>query len=201
MCSVQFRTRILSWLLLVLCVSAGATKASAYSQEDVEFLARAIYVEARGEPFMGRLLVGHSIVRRSQLNRPMWGGGTIRGVVCHQTRYAGGKVVRQYSGIKNCTGSWKASDAEVWKRSLREAKLVLEGFITPQAPWRDAVYYMDPRYSSEEAKCWFTRDLVVVGWYQRHLFYREPAGAEEKKMLSEQTLSPECQARIKVAKK
>jgi hypothetical protein len=196
--------RTLVFVLAILALAASAAQATPLPQPRPGIvvatterlcLARAIYVEARGQSYYGRLIAGYTLKRRAELNRSDLGGASICTVAHAKTR--DGK--RQYSGMTDLD-AFVASDRVGWEQSLEAADFVLSGF-RPGHPWREAIYFLVPEKSGLGNNCWFQRRLLEIGWVQDHLFYREPVDDRERLTLKSKELSPECAKKNDVARR
>jgi spore germination cell wall hydrolase CwlJ-like protein len=63
------------------------------SERDVDVLARTVYGEARGEPWLGKLAVAYVVLRRATLaslgrERPLFGDGTIAGACLARVQFS-----------------------------------------------------------------------------------------------------------------
>ncbi len=154
-------------------------------------MARAIYAEARNQPRLGRLLVGYSVKRRSQAARREFGGAGICKVISAKT--SSGRS--QYSGI-SASDTFIAENRQAWDEALSGADELLAGYYQPEHPWSEVMYYLNPNASDAEGRCWFRRQLVEVGWFKDHLFYREPADDRERLTLLSQDLPIECLKKV-----
>ncbi len=161
-----------------------------YLTSDELAVAAVIYQESRNQSYMGQLLVGHSIKRRSEMKRSDFGGSSISALVCAKT--PAGRS--QYSGMQ-CPGPIGVNDKRAWEVARKAAHFVLNNY-RPAYPWSEAVYYLDPKKADVEGRCWFLRELIPVGWVKDHFFYREPATEQEHSMLKQQDLPVECRPRI-----
>lgn len=152
-------------------------------------LARVIYTEARNQIYHGQVMVGYTVKRRKELNRPDLGGNTYCGVA--HARLDDG--TKQYSGI-NRSDAFAADDKKAWATALRAADHVLGGF-RPYYPWSEVTYYLAPESSDPANRCWFAKGLMEVGWLGGHRFYREPTQLD-KLVLKISDLPPECEKKL-----
>jgi hypothetical protein len=125
-------------------------------------LARAIYYEARGEPYDGQVAVAQVIVNRVRAQR--W-PDSICGVV-HQGEARGEKC--QFSFV--CQRSLADTTGPMWD----EAQALATEVIAGRAWLREAVdatHY----HTTKVAPVW-RQDLVAIATIGNHIFYRDPAG-------------------------
>jgi hypothetical protein len=125
-------------------------------------LARAIYYEARGEPYEGQVAVAQVIVNRVRAQR--W-PDSICGVV-HQGEARGEKC--QFSFV--CQRSLADTSGPMWD----EAQALATEVIAGRAWLREAVdatHY----HTTKVAPVW-RQDLVAIATIGNHIFYRDPAG-------------------------
>jgi len=191
--STSTGTRILS-LLLCLFLFGGATAAQAKTSKHAmhraaphyravplpkprllidmsnprNCLARAVYVEARGEPLDGQLMVGYVIRYRTLLDSPGFGGR----VIC-KAIYAKAQI----DGIKG--KAWAPGELNAWQVALAVAGEVMSGRFVPAGELRYATHYLRPEKSGVAGKCWFESTLKPIAWVGNHLFYREPLPYEK----------------------
>lgn len=156
-------------------------------------LARLIYAEAGNQPYIGKLLVGYSVKRRAEIGRRDFGGTTICGVAYAKT----GLGTLQYSGMTE-SPAFIVGDRESWRIAQKAADLVLGGY-RPLYEWAEATYFINPEFAGRRGKCWFERQLIELGWFEDHLFYREPRGDEEKLRLLLREPSEECRNEKRIA--
>lgn len=164
-------SRVLAFLLLVLAGGARADEAwQAFAGSQVIPMARNVYHEARGEPELGKLMVAYITLMRARANRPMWGGGTVKGVV-----YKRGQFSWTYDSAKVA----KLPSGPAWDRAMEVATLVALGFFTPRPELALATSYMNPDAATQKEKCRMAMHHVQVGVVGHHYFYREPQAGEE----------------------
>ena len=150
---------------LALILSGAVYMYGQYSQ-NLQCLTHLLYVEARGMEAEAQYDVAHSVMNRVEANRSYFGGNTVCGVVYYSQ---GG--VRQYSGVSRDFG--KPEDVESWKRSMVIARDVLTRKVVPTGAMTDALYYLNPRYSSPGSVAWFRANLRQVGTSGAHVFYTD----------------------------
>lgn len=137
----------------------------------------AIVTEAANQPFRGQALVGYTAKRRAELTGRGFGGSSICKVV--YAKLPDGSP--QYDGVhKGFVGS---RNSPAWKRARLAAIEVLNGYY-PGDHWANATYYLHPKLSGQRSWCWFKRNLVVIGKYGDHEFYREPETVEDFKRIT-----------------
>ena len=114
--------------------------AKTVNQEDLELLARVIYGEARGEPFIGQVAVGAVVINRVI---SAYFPDSFRRVI-----YQSGQFTAVYDGQINLKPN---------KRAYKAAREALNG----KDPTMGALYYYNPDIA--ENKWWFsTRELIVT---------------------------------------
>jgi N-acetylmuramoyl-L-alanine amidase len=118
-----------------------------YREEDVYWLARIIFAEARGEPFTGKVAVGNVIMNR--IKSPAF-PNTVKTVVFDKT----GGV--QFTPVSN-GAIYNTPSAEC----ITAAKAALDG----ANPVGDSLYF------SSTARCWAARSRPYSGTVGNHLFY------------------------------
>lgn len=148
-----------------LIISGAVFTYGKYSQS-LQCLAQLVYVEARGMEEQAQYDVAHSVMNRVAANRQYFGGDTVCGVV-----YYTQSGVRQYSGVSR--EFRMPEDWEAWRRSTVVARNVLTGKVVPEGAMREALYYLNPKYSSAGSKVWFRANLKQVGSSGSHLFYTD----------------------------
>ena len=134
----------------------------------VNCLARAVYVEARGESDYGQLMVAYVIRYRTLLDLPGTGGRTLCKAI-----YAKAQV----NGVSGKT--WAPDDMFAWGVALAMADEVLSGRFDPVGELHYATFYLRPEKSSLRGKCWFENKLRPIAWVGNHLFYRQPLSYEQ----------------------
>lgn len=152
-------------MCLLLILSGAVIKYSEYSRS-LQCLAHLIYAEARGMEEQAQYDVAHSVMNRVEANRPYFGGNTVCGVV-----YYAHNGVRQYSGVTR--EFTMPEDREAWQRSVAVARDVLLGRVEPTGAMRDALYYLNPKYSNSRSLVWFRSNLREVGTSGSHIFYTD----------------------------
>jgi spore germination cell wall hydrolase CwlJ-like protein len=139
-------------------------KTPLYSDEDVDWLAKAIYFEARGESLAGQLAVGLVIANRINDHRYP---GNVRGVVTQSKRDHNGNVV-----LNRCQFSWYCDGKpdvpkqdEYWERSKKAAQAILDGSV----------------YDFTDGATHFHNNKVKPNWgfpqvakIDDHVFYKRP---------------------------
>lgn len=153
-------------LLATLIASLFGSQDRIYEVSNVETrcLALNIYHEARGEPFEGKLAVGHVVLNRvADRSFP----NSICEVVMDGQEHLRNKC--QFSWW--CDGrSDKAEDGSAWNESLEIAGRILSG--RSEDPTEGALWY-----HAETVKPAWQRDFTLVGQIGRHIFYQRPAAA------------------------
>jgi Cell Wall Hydrolase len=125
-------------------------------------LAKAIYYEARGEPYEGQVAVAQVIVNRVRSQR--W-PDSICGVV-HQGETRGEKC--QFSFV--CQRSLADTSGPMWDEAQALATEVLAGRAWLREAV-DATHY----HTTKVAPVW-RQDLVAIVTIGNHIFYRDPDG-------------------------
>ncbi len=140
-------------------MTTAAAAAEDYVRKEIECLALTIYFEARGEPRMGRLAVGHVVMNRARDRRyPQW--------ICDVVRQGGQKP--RYG----CQFTWWCDGRSDWPRDA--------------IAWREAVGLAKQIYAGQTADptggaLWYHADYVNPGWgvylargprIGHHIFYR-----------------------------
>ena len=100
---------------------------------DLAFLALVCWREARGEPFLGKVAVVHSILNR--VKRPCWWGDTVLNVVGKREQYS----ALTHPGDANLI-KWPRSEDPSWQECLKAAELVLAGAIPNPVPGADSYW-------------------------------------------------------------
>lgn len=127
-----------------------------FRQDEEECMAKAIYHEARGEPFVGQVAVAHVIINRTRDKR--W-PSTVCGVVYQPA---------QFTDIEKTKPN---RDSLQWREASRIAKIALEGLS--EDPTQGAFYY----YSHTKiAAPWWARKKLVLVRYHNHTFLGEHNG-------------------------
>ncbi len=125
-------------------------------------LARAIYFEARGEPYDGKVAVAQVIMNRARSKK--W-PATICGVV-HQGEQRGEKC--QFSYV--CFDNLSAPSGESWD----EAKLIAEQAVNGQGYLRELEHAT--HYHTTSVKPVWREKLDRLSTIGSHIFYAEPGG-------------------------
>jgi spore germination cell wall hydrolase CwlJ-like protein len=150
-----------------------AAVASADVPQEVDCLALTIYFEARGEPRLGQMAVGHVVMNR--VANPLFPSKVCD--VVHQ----GGKLILGCQFTWWCDGlSDVPTDPDAWERSLALARRI----------------YWDYSKDPTAGALWYHADYVAPYWrlsftqgpkIGRHIFY-SPAGKAE---VSASSLDPQ----------
>jgi hypothetical protein len=160
-------TGLLCLLLLVALVASFFTSQERiYLASNVEArcLALNIYHEARGEPFEGKLAVGHVVLNRVT-------DRSFPDSIC--------EVVKDGQEHKRnkCQFSWwcdgrsdKADDGSAWRESLEIAGRIMSG--RSEDPTDGALWY-----HAETVEPAWRRDFISVGQIGRHIFYQRSQNA------------------------
>ena len=119
---------------LLLGLGSGAeAKVSVDLRHEIECLALNIYHEARGEPKVGRLAVGHVVLNRVADSR-------FPASICDVVRQGEAKRLNRCQFTWWCDGrSDKPRDAEAWRDSMALARTVFWGFSND--PTEGALWY------------------------------------------------------------
>jgi N-acetylmuramoyl-L-alanine amidase len=146
---------------VLVVAAAGAAQASESAKAlpaDLHCLALNIYHEARGEPFEGKIAVGHVVLNRvkdkrfpRQICAVIMQGGEKRRHRCHFSWWCDGR-------------SDRPRDARAWQESILVAKLIQSGLTrdpTEGALWYHAGY-VSPSWAEK-----FIRQAKIG----RHIFY------------------------------
>ena len=115
-------------------------------------LALAIYVEARGEPIDGQLLVAEVILNRAAVDD--YSGG-VCGVIF---------APHQFSGITPQLNIYTILMDESWKTSMLVAQDALGGNTLGSGA---------THYHTTEVKPYWADSLTKLGQYGDHIFYKE----------------------------
>ncbi len=134
------------------------------AERDVSCLALNIYFEARNQPYIGALAVGHVVLNRVDSKRYP---NTICGVV-QQGRTWKGHIVRHKCQFSwHCDGkSDKPTDIASWRTARILARVILTGQIpdpTNGALWYHATY-VNP---------YWAKTMTRVAKFGQHIFYEE----------------------------
>jgi spore germination cell wall hydrolase CwlJ-like protein len=152
------RSRLAFAAFLIVILFAWPASAGPDAEEEIECLALTIYFEARGEPTVGKIAVGHVVMNRvADPNFPK--------TICDVVRQ-GGDLIRY-----NCQFTWwcdglsdEPSSPGSWDRCHRIARLVYYGHTA------------DPT----DGALWYHADYVTPSWAEllsrgpsigRHVFY------------------------------
>ena len=128
--------------------STSSEKSSKYSQEDIELLARLVYAEARGEPYLGKVAVAASVLNR--MESPDY-PDTIAGVI-YQNNFG-----FQYCPVSNGQINLSPDDA-----SMRAVRQALNG----HDPSNGALSFYNPAKSSNR----WIRSRPYYGRIGNHIF-------------------------------
>lgn len=123
-----------------------------FSRQDVYWLAKAIYAEARGEPFAGQVAVGAVILNRVKSGEFP---DTITGVILQQ-----GRGTYQFSPVQD--GSIKLEPDELALQAALQA-------ICGWDPTGGALFFYNPRTATDD----WIRTLPVVARIGNHVFARK----------------------------
>ena len=132
------------------------------NNEDLEWLAKTIYFEARGESLAGMLAVGLVVENRTK------NGLSIKQVVTAGKRDSNGVIIR-------CKFEWYCSyspnkidyGSDSWKKSLSVAGAILENRIFDFTD--GATHFVNPKLTKEHLKWGFSK-VAEIG---NHSFFRE----------------------------
>ncbi|MEJ6952010.1 LysM peptidoglycan-binding domain-containing protein [Natronospora cellulosivora (SeqCode)] len=107
-------------------------------EKEMEYLRRAIFSEARGEPFIGQVAVGAVVINR--VRSPLF-PDTIEGIVFQP---------RQFEAV---------DDGQIWLEPNQTSRVAAEAALTAWDPTGGAIYYYNPRTATSE---WiFTREVII----------------------------------------
>ena len=164
--------RYIFGILFILSTGLGAGTASA-SQDvkrlnpTVYCLAQNIYFEARGEPMVGKVVVGHMVLNRAADRR-------FPRNVCSVIRQGGYKRLHRYQFSWWCDErSDCPRDMAAWKESLKVAKLIKKGEIND--PTDGALWY----HATSVKPVW-SKKLVRYTQIGAHIFYIDPKRVPEQ---------------------
>jgi len=165
--------RYLTGFLLSLAVIVATADVSASSLEngkkagnspDLHCLAQNIYFEARGEPMVGMVAVGHVVLNRAADSR--WPRR-----VCSVIKQGG------YKKRHRCQFSWwcdgrsdQPMDSAAWKESLHVAKMIKNGAAND--PTNGALWY----HAVSVRPVW-AKKLDRYARIGQHIFYTDPKRA------------------------
>jgi N-acetylmuramoyl-L-alanine amidase len=137
--------------------------------QDVVFLALTLWREARGEPYLGRVAVAHSIMNR--VRRPSWWGNTVLAVVTKKWQYSSLTDPKDRQLVL-----WPTDTDVRWRECMEIARGVYSELIPNPAVGADS-YYSDvipAPYWADPKKF-----VVKIG---RHLFFDLDADHEKAGM-------------------
>jgi spore germination cell wall hydrolase CwlJ-like protein len=150
------------WSVFSITFSAHATKVETYKKSPELFcLAQNIYFEARGEPLLGKIAVGHVVLNRVVDKR-------FPDHVC--------KVIQQggYRRLHRCQFSWWCDgksdaprDVKAWYEAIFVAHLIRKGVTID--PTKGALWYHAVTVSPN----WATR-MRREAKIGQHIFYTKP---------------------------
>lgn len=100
---------------------------------DIVFLALTIWRESRGERWLAKVAVAHSILNR--VARPSWWGKDIMSVVFKRLQYSS-LTHKQDPQLT----TWPRGDDPSWKESLEVASGVIDGIISNPFPGADSYH-------------------------------------------------------------
>ena len=158
-----------TWLLAaaayVFAATAFMTTAAAAEDDvrkEIECLALTIYFEARGEPRMGKLAVGHVVMNRVRDRRyPQW--------ICDVVRQGGEWPRNRCQFTWWCDGrSDQPRERTAWQESKALARNIYWGFS--EDPTNGALWY----HADYVAPIW-RKALGEGPTIGRHIFYRKEA--------------------------
>lgn len=134
-------------------------------RKEIQCLAQTIYFEARGEPTLGKLAVGHVVMNR--VSHPRFPDG-----VCDVVRQGGEAVRYRCQFTWWCDGrSDEPANADLWEVSRALARSV----------------YWDASPDPTAGALWYHANYVKPAWQRkvapgprigRHIFYHAKAGPE-----------------------
>lgn len=127
---------------------AGMSSLKQYSQNDLNMLARAVYSEARGEPYKGQVAVAAVILNR--LQSPLF-PDTVSGVILQP---------RAFTAVDDGQ-FWGLSPDETAYRAVNDA-------INGWDPTYKALYYFNP-VTATSGWIWSREQIVTIG---KHIFCR-----------------------------
>ena len=164
--------RYIFGILFILSTGLGAGTASA-SQDvkslnpTVYCLAQNIYFEARGEPMVGKVAVGHVVLNRAADRR-------FPRNVCSVIRKGGYKRLHRRQFSWWCDGrSDRPRYMAAWKESLKVAKQIKKGEIND--PTNGALWY----HATSVKPVW-SKKLVRYTQIGAHIFYIDPKRVPEQ---------------------
>lgn len=163
--AVSMGTRIM--VVCLALIASGAVFKYGQHAQSTNCLAHLVYVEARGMTEQAQYDVAHSVLNRVAANRAYFGGDTVCGVVYYRQ-----DGVWQYSGVAREFGV-PPEDMKSWEQSMKIARDVVTGEVKPKGAMRDALYYLNPRYSNPRSLAWFRNNLQQIGTSGSHVFYTD----------------------------
>lgn len=147
-------------------------------REMLEFpLATTMWMEARNQPYVGRVAVGFTIKNRVHANQRRWGGNTYLGVVTKRKQYS----------CHNYFHHRMDSNRREFMAMMRKAEGTPEKKLwhSIQAEAHDVAYGRIPNnigsathYATVSIKPYWRYDMTVVGQIGAHVFFREKTSAE-----------------------
>jgi spore germination cell wall hydrolase CwlJ-like protein len=136
-------------------------------RQEVECLARTIYFEARGEPDLGKIAVGHVVMNRAA--HPLFPAA-----VCAVVRQGGEKLRNRCQFSWWCDGrSDQPTEWRAWEQSQALARRI----------------YWEPAEDPTGGALWYHSEKVTPSWRRalapgpkigRHVFYRSPEPVRNK---------------------
>lgn len=165
----RFGAGCLAAVLGLIGSQLGADPAAAQVEihREIECLALTMYFEARGEPDVGKLAVGHVVMNRAQ--HPAFPKA-----VCDVVRQGGEKLRYRCQFTWWCDGrSDQPVDWRAWERSKALARRVFWNYS--KDPTGGALWY-----HAENARPIWRRDLAQGPKIGRHIFYRSTDGLQSK---------------------
>lgn len=120
-------------------------KQNSYSQEEVQWLARAVYSEARGEPYQGQVAVAAVVLNRVKSNQFP---NTIKGVIFEKNAFTA------------------VQDKQIWLTPNDTAYRAALDAIRGQDPSQGSLYYFNPATATSKW-IWTRKQNFKIG---RHVF-------------------------------
>lgn len=146
------------------------TEHPTYTDEDVTYLAKTIWGEARGEGRDGMRLVAYVIKNRAQANKPAIFGAGVKGVVLKQKQFscwnAGNSNCRKLQDAYLKALLPNGADGRMWILAQSIAREVLADRDPKNDPTRGALFYHTTRVNP----IW-NRELTKVATHGAHVFY------------------------------
>lgn len=139
---------------IAMFMSLSTYSGPAIQRDDINCMARAIYHEARNEPELGQIAVGHVILNR--VGHPWY-----RDSVC--------EVVYQANQFTDINYHMQPTDLEAFDFAVEVAIFVWTGFIND--PTGGAIMYHNPKKAPDPK--WNFNKLVLHGDISNHRFYGE----------------------------